>query len=60
MSYSEELRAFAATHTYKDIKVDGSTFHYVLSGKKRWKDADTVKWRNEYTGNVDAICRCAV
>lgn len=37
MSYSEELRAFAATHTYKDIKVDGSTFHYVLSGKKGGK-----------------------
>ena len=35
MSYSEELRAFAATHTYKDIKVDGSTFHYVLSGEKK-------------------------
>lgn len=37
MSYSEELRAFAAPHTYKDIKVDGSTFHYVLSGKKGGK-----------------------
>ena len=37
MSYSEELRAFAATHTYKDIKVDRSTFHYVLSGKKGGK-----------------------
>lgn len=26
MSYSEELRAFAATHTYKDIKVDEVLF----------------------------------
>lgn len=37
MPYSEELRAFAATHTYEDIKVNGSNFHYVLSGKKGGK-----------------------
>lgn len=34
MSYSEELKLFASTHTYEDIIVDGSKFHYVLSGKK--------------------------
>ena len=34
MSYSEELKLFALTHTYEDIIVDGSKFHYVLSGKK--------------------------
>lgn len=37
MSYSEELRAFAAAHTYVDRKVGRSTFHYVLSGKKGGK-----------------------
>ena len=37
MSYSEELRSFAAAHTYEDRKVGGSTFHYVLSGKKGGK-----------------------
>ena len=34
MSYSEELKVFAATHTYENLIVDGSKFHYVLSGKK--------------------------
>lgn len=37
MSYSEELRSFAAVHTYEDIRVSGSNFHYVLSGKKDGK-----------------------
>lgn len=37
MAYSEELRVFAVTHTYEDIKVNGSNFHYVLSGKKGGK-----------------------
>lgn len=38
MTYSEELKAFRATHTYETKIVEGSTFHYVLSGKmkKRW------------------------
>lgn len=34
MTYSEELKAFRATHTYETKIVEGSTFHYVLSGKK--------------------------
>lgn len=37
MTYSEELKAFRATHTYETKIVEGSTFHYVLSGKKDGK-----------------------
>lgn len=37
MTYSEELKAFRATHTYETKLVEGSTFHYVLSGKKDGK-----------------------
>lgn len=58
MTYSEELKAFRATHTYETKIVEGSTFHYVLSGKKRWKNAGTVKRRNEHDGDVDVVCRC--
>ncbi len=34
MSYSEDLKAFAASHKYQDVMVDGAKFHYVLSGRK--------------------------
>lgn len=34
MSYSEDLKAFAASHKYQDVVVDGAKFHYVLSGRK--------------------------
>ena len=37
MSYSEDLKIFRAAHTYKASIVEGSTFHYVLSGKKDGK-----------------------
>ena len=37
MTYSEELKAFRATQTYETKIVEGSTFHYVLSGKKDGK-----------------------
>ena len=37
MTYSEELKAIRATHTYETKIVEGSTFHYVLSGKKDGK-----------------------
>lgn len=37
MTYSEELKAFRATHTYETKIVEGSTFHYVSSGKKDGK-----------------------
>lgn len=30
MTYSEELKAFRATHTYETKIVEGSTFHYVF------------------------------
>ena len=29
MSYSEALKAFAASHKYEDVMVDGAKFHYV-------------------------------
>lgn len=34
MSYSEALKAFAASHKYEDVMVDGAKFHYVLNGRK--------------------------
>lgn len=34
MSYSEDLKVFAATHTYKKVSVGGSIFRYVLEGNK--------------------------
>ena len=34
MSYSEDLKAFAASHKYEDVMVDGAKFHYVLNGRK--------------------------
>lgn len=34
MSYSEELKAFKATHKYENITVEGASFRYVLSGKE--------------------------
>lgn len=34
MSQSEGVKVYAATHTYENLIVDGSKFHYVLSGKK--------------------------
>lgn len=37
MSYSEELKIFQSTHTYRNLTVHGSNFHYVLSGKKDGK-----------------------
>ena len=37
MTYSEELKAFRTTHTYGTKIVEGSTFHYVLNGKKDGK-----------------------
>lgn len=37
MSYSEELKLFKANHTYENMTVGGSTFRYVLSGKKDGK-----------------------
>ena len=37
MSYSEDLKIFRVAHTYKTSIVEGSTFHYVLSGKKDGK-----------------------
>lgn len=37
MSYSEELKSFASAHTYENLKVDGSNFRYILSGKKDGK-----------------------
>lgn len=43
MSYSEELREFAAAHTYENMVVDGSRFRYVLSGRK---DGKTVVMLN--------------
>ena len=50
MTYSEELKAFRATHTYETKIVEGSTFHYVLSGKmeKRWY------WKEAYP---ETLCR---
>lgn len=60
MSYSEDLKIFRAAHTYKASIVEGSTFHYVLSGKKGWKNAGTVKRRNEHDGDVDGVCRCPI
>lgn len=37
MSYSEELKIFQANHTYRERKISGSTFRYILSGKKDGK-----------------------
>ncbi len=37
MSYSEELKAFKATHKYENITVEGVNFRYVLSGKEEAK-----------------------
>ena len=33
MSYSQDLKAFTASHTYETITVGRSKFRYVLSGK---------------------------
>lgn len=59
MSYSEELKAFTATHTYKNILVEGSEFRYVLNGKK---DSKTLVMLNGgmntlemWMGYVDAL-----
>ena len=43
MSYSEDLKAFAASHKYEDVMVDGAKFHYVLSGRK---DSQTLVMLN--------------
>lgn len=37
MSYSEELKIFQANHTYRERKISGSAFRYILSGKKDGK-----------------------
>ena len=37
MSYAEDLKLFAETHTYENIMVGESRFRYVLSGKKEGK-----------------------
>lgn len=37
MSYAEDLKLFAETHTYENIMVGESRFRYVLSGKKDGK-----------------------
>ena len=37
MSYSEDLKIFTATHTYKSITVGKSRFRYVLSGNRNGK-----------------------
>lgn len=37
MSYSEELKIFQANHTYRERKISGGTFRYILSGKKDGK-----------------------
>lgn len=42
MSYSEDLKAFAASHKYEDVMVDGA-FHYVLNGRK---DSQTLVMLN--------------
>lgn len=43
MSYSEDLKAFAASHKYEDVMVDGAKFHYVLNGRK---DSQTLVMLN--------------
>ena len=43
MSYSEDLKAFAASHKYEDVRVDGAKFHYVLNGRK---DSQTLVMLN--------------
>lgn len=43
MSYSEDLKAFAASHKYQDVMVDGAKFHYVLNGRK---DSQTLVMLN--------------
>lgn len=43
MSYSEALKAFAASHKYEDVMVDGAKFHYVLNGRK---DSQTLVMLN--------------
>lgn len=43
MSYSEDLKAFAASHKYEDAMVDGAKFHYVLNGRK---DSQTLVMLN--------------
>ena len=64
MSYSEDLKIFRAAHTYKASIVEGSTFHYVLSGKK---DGKTLVLLNGgmntmemWMGYVDALCRLTI
>ena len=37
MLYSEEVKIFKETHTYQEKNINGSRFHYVLSGKKGGK-----------------------
>ena len=43
MSYLEALKAFAASHKYEDVMVDGAKFHYVLNGRK---DSQTLVMLN--------------
>lgn len=43
MSYSEDLKAFAASHKYEDVMVDCAKFHYVLNGRK---DSQTLVMLN--------------
>ncbi len=37
MLYSEEVKIFKETHTYQEKNINGSRFHYVLSGRKSGK-----------------------
>lgn len=43
MSYSDDLRLFAETHTYESVVVDGATFRYVRKGEN---DAKTLVMLN--------------
>lgn len=33
MNYEDRIRLFRKDHTYKDISIDGTTFHYLLCGE---------------------------
>ena len=59
MSYSEDLKIFASSHTYKSITAGGGTFRYVFGGKK---DGRTLVFLNGgmntlemWMGYVDAL-----
>lgn len=43
MSYSDDLRLFAKTHTYESVVIDGATFRYVRKGEN---DAKTLVMLN--------------